>query len=230
MLNNKNNIMTSLSIIWAPISNYGLTWRLTFNPIYSLIMMIGIVICAVAANWQFNKAQVFMAPFAGSLNIKGQYLNEYSHYLDNQTLNGKVGYAVITPFQTEEKIYLINRGFIRYDNRDVLPEIKPVTGKVEITGVLTENRKPMLLNDSLQDPLFLRVQYISHQHFSLMLAHAPEQEIFQLQQGQGLLTAFPQKQPYLSHHRHMGYAMQWGLLAMAGIIIWLIASIKRGEK
>ena len=230
MLNNKNNIISSLSMIFSPFYNYGQTWKLSFNPVYSLIMMLGIGICLIAANWQFTKSQFYMAPVAQSVHMTGQYLNDYTHYLDNQTLNGQAGYAVITPFKYDSSVYLVNRGFISYENRTELPHVPSVTGTVEITGILKENLKPLLLNESLQDPIFLRVQFINNKHFSMMLNQNVSEKIFLVQEGEGLLNPFPESQPYLNHHRHMGYAIQWGLLAIAGLIIWFIASIKRGIK
>mgnify|MGYP002700098673 FL=1 len=230
MLNNKNNIISSLSMVLSPFLNYGQTWRLVINPVYSLIMLLGIGICVIAANWQFSKSQFYMAPLAQSVHVQGQYLNEYTHYLDNQTLNGTPGYAVITPFKYDSAIYLINRGFVPYKNRLELPVINPIVGNVELTGVLKDYQKPMLLNDSLQDPVFFRMQFINNKHFSLMLNQPVSKKIFHLESGPGLEMSFPDSQPYLNHHRHMGYAVQWGLLALAGLIIWFIASIKRGQK
>jgi surfeit locus 1 family protein len=230
MLNNKNNMMSSLSMITNPFASYGQTWRLTFKPFYSLIMLLGIGICASAANWQFSKSQFYLAPIAQTMHMEGKYLNDFTHYLDNQTLNGKAGYAVITPFDYENTIYLINRGFINYKNRDELPRVPIVESSVKIVGHLIDYKKPMLLNDSLQDPLAFRVQYISNRSFSTMLSQPVVKKIFQLESGPGLAQAFPVSEPYLNHHRHMGYTIQWGLLALAGLVIWIIASIKREEK
>ena len=229
MLNNKNNIISSLNIIMTLFSSYGQTWRLSFHPIYSLVMLIGIGICVVAANWQFTKSEFYLAPIAKSVHVNGQYLNEYTHYLDNQTLNGKAGYAVITPFKYEKTIYLVNRGFIAYESRNALPEVESINETVEITGFLKAYKKPMLLNDSLQDPLFLRIQYINHKQFSMMHELPVAEKILHITSGPGLINAFPDTDPYLSQHRHMGYALQWFLLALSGLVIWLIASIKRGN-
>lgn len=193
-------------------------------------MLLGIGICVVAASWQYNKAQFFTAPIAQVSHMQGEYLNQYTHYLDNQTLDGKPGYAVITPFKYEQSMYLVNRGFIAYANRDALPSVSPISGEVKISGYLKRNNKPLLLNDSLQDPLNLRIQFINAKHFELMLSQSVAPKIFHIESGPGLTTPFPKSQPYLSHHRHMGYAIQWGLLAIAGFFIWFVASIKRGEK
>lgn len=229
MLNNKNNIISSLNILLTPFSSYGQTWRITFHPIYSLIMLIGISICVAATSWQLTKSEHYLAPISKPIHVDGQYLNEYTHYLDNQTLNGKPGYAVITPFKYEQTIYLVNRGFVAYENRNELPEVETINNTVVITGILKEYQKPMLLNDSLQDPIFLRIQYIDFKQFAMMHEFPVVEKILHVTSGPGLINSFPDKDPYLSQHRHMGYALQWFLLALAGLIIWLIASIKRGN-
>ena len=129
-------------------------------------MLLGIAICFSAAVWQYQTSIFFQAPAAQSVHMKGVFLNEYTHFLDNQTLNGKVGYAVITPFLYDETIYLVNRGFIHYQTRDELPQVIPVIGTVEIDGYLKTNHKPLLLNNSLQDPLKPRIQFIDEKYFS----------------------------------------------------------------
>lgn len=229
MLNNKNNIISNLNIIKSPFSNYGQTWYLRFHPKYSLIMLIGIGVCITAANWQFTKSQGYLAPAPFSFHLEGRYLNEQTHFLDNQTLNGAPGYAVITPLEYEKTIYLVNRGFVSYENRDELPAVEPVLGIVQLEGVLKRYQKPMLLNDQLQDPIFTRIQFINIKHFSLMNEYPVAKKIFHLTKGKGLVKPFPNVDPYLSQHRHLGYAVQWFLLALAGLVIWLIASIKKGE-
>ena len=153
-------------MVIAPFSGYGKTWSFNFSPIYSLIMFVGIGICATAANWQHSKSQSFLTPVSQSIEITGHYLNNYTHFLDNQTLKGKAGYAAITPFITSDKVYLVNRGFTSYQSRDALPAISQISSKISITGQLRIHKKPLLLNDSLQDPLLLRIQYIDHKHFS----------------------------------------------------------------
>ncbi len=158
--------------------------------------------------------------------MKGHYLNEFTHFLDNQTLHGRAGYAVITPFAYEASIYLVNRGFVSYESRDFLPRVTPVTQTVTLSGLLLNNNIPMLLNSRLIDPLSKRIQYINNKYYSQLVGQAVVKDIFHLKQGAGLQTLMPVKAPYLNHHRHQGYALQWLLLAIAGLIILVVASIK----
>jgi len=210
--------------------NVNRNWHFVIKPLYSFIMLLGIGICLTAAYWQYQKAMFYQAPASQVRHMQGTFLNQYSHFLDNQTLNGQAGYALITPFQYETDIFLVNRGFVGYDSRDVLPTIQAVTGEVTIEGQLKQHHKPLLLNNSLQDPLKARIQFVDEKYFSSITSQAVSDEIFMQKSGPGLLQAFPETQPYLSHHRHQAYALQWFLLAICGGIIWLLASIKRGKK
>lgn len=216
--------MTNPSIV-----NVNRNWHFVIKPLYSFIMLLGIAICLSAAVWQYQKSIFFQAPAAQSLHMKGVFLNEHTHFLDNQTLDGKVGYAVITPFLYDETIYLVNRGFIAYQTRDELPQVMPVMGSVEIDGYLKTNHKPLLLNNSLQDPLQTRIQFIDEKYFSKAFNRNVSENVFMMKTGHGLLQVMPEKSAYLSHHRHQAYALQWFLLGLSGIFILLIASVKRGN-
>ncbi len=208
MLSNKNNKINPFkSITLNPLLGFKRSWYISIKPLYSLIMLLGIGICLAAGIWQYQKSQFYLAPVAQQVHMKGHYLNEYTHFLDNQTLHGRAGYAVITPFVYEASVYLVNRGFVSYESRDQLPRVTPIIETATLTGLVLTNNIPMLLNSRFV-----------------------VKDIFHLKQGAGLQTLMPVKSPYLSHHRHQGYALQWLLLAVAGLIILVLSSIKTGLK
>lgn len=213
-----------------PLQSYNKYWYFNFKPLYSLIMFLGISICLAASAWQYQKSMFYLAPVSQQVHMKGQYLNEHTHFLDNQTLNGRAGYAVITPFKYEDSIYLINRGFITYKDRNQMPIIDAVKGPITIEGLLAINKKPLLLNTNLHDPIESRIQFIDHQYFSMITSGRVVKDIFHLKQGPGIFSLQPSKAPYLSHHRHKAYALQWLLLGIAGIVILFVSSIGRGKK
>ncbi len=227
MLSNKNNNINPFkSMIMNPIGSFRQYWYISIKPLYSLIMLLGIGICLVAASWQYQKSQFYLAPVAQQVQVKGHYLNKHTHFLDNQTLHGRAGYAVITPFQYDAGIYLVNRGFVLYQQRDTLPNIESVLGESTLSGVMLKNNIPMLLNTSLIDPVSSRIQYINNRYFSKLTSLKVEEKIFHLKEGVGLQALMPVKEPFLNHHRHQGYAIQWLLLGIAGIVILLISSVK----
>ena len=174
--------------MFTPIVEFIQARRFKFRPVYSFVMVLGICICSIAAFWQYEKALFYTQPKAQILHIQGSYFNEHSRYLDNQTHNGQVGYAVITPFLYDGTVYMVNRGFIAYKNRSELPKIEPVLGNAVLRGRLHVNHKPLLLNTTLIDPISERVQFVDRQAFVKLLNLPVKNEVFILNEGQGLLT------------------------------------------
>jgi surfeit locus 1 family protein len=231
MVSNKNNKINPFkSMMLSPVSSFRQSWYFSIKPLYSLIMLLGIAICVAAGTWQYQKSQFYLGPVAQSSQINGYYLNTHTHFLDNKTLKGQVGYAIITPFDYDGQVYLINRGFVAYKNREKLPVFNPVYKLSKITGLLVDYQTPLLLNSKLIDPIKKRIQYIDHQYFSDITGKRVSRKILKLQKGSGLQTLMPIKAPYLNHHRHQGYALQWFLLAIAGLIILVLSSITRSIK
>ena len=74
------------------------------------------------------------------VNLTGKYFFQKQIYLYSLNNNGEPGYDVITPFKTiKEENVLINRGWIKKENRNKLPMI---SAKTDIAGMLrTANRK-----------------------------------------------------------------------------------------
>lgn len=216
-------------MLLSPIVDFFQARQFTFRPIYSFVMVLGISVCTLAAVWQYQKAIFYTQPQNQLMHIQGQYLNEYQHFLDNQTHNGQVGYAVIVPFLYDSTVYLVNRGFVPYKNRHEMPNVPEVNGIVQLVGRLYVNHKPLLLNTSLVDPIENRIQFVDRQFFETQLQRPVNSELFVLREGAGLLVKTKEKEPYLNHHKHQAYALQWILLAIAGVIIWLFASMNKNE-
>jgi surfeit locus 1 family protein len=48
--------------------------------------------------------------------------------------------------------------------------------------------------------------------------------------GKGKLVDIYQSSPYLNKHRHLGYAMQWLLIAIAALMIGIFSVIRLDER
>jgi len=60
------------------------------------------------------------------VRLQGRFLEQYSFLLDNRIRDGRYGVEVITPFQTNQALVLVNRGWLAGDPyRRTLPEIPP---------------------------------------------------------------------------------------------------------
>lgn len=81
----------------------------------------------------------------------GHYLAEKSIYIDNQVVDGQVGYLVFTPFklQQDERSVMVNRGWLPVgDSRDVLPGFDTSSATQTLAGRLNDApEQPPLWND-----------------------------------------------------------------------------------
>jgi len=77
--------------------------------------------------------------------ITGNYDKKKQYLIDNQIVNGRAGYFVMTPFYMEgmEKAVLVNRGWVILNqNRQILPDIPVVDTRQTIKGRI--NRFPVV--------------------------------------------------------------------------------------
>lgn len=207
------------------------------RPIYSLVMMMGSVLCAILGFWQFSKSLTYHdlehmdVPL---IKIKGRYLADENWYLDNRTLNGVAGYEVMTPFVTGQKVWLVNRGFIAYENRSILPDVVTPLESAVITGLPSDVIKPLILKSQKEKPeLSRRLQFVNiedlNEQLSHRLSHDFQEQLFVLKEGSGQLSPMENVAPYMSRHKHLAYAVQWWLLMVAAIVIWLVSSYRKHE-
>jgi surfeit locus 1 family protein len=163
---------------------------------------------------------------------QGILINENQILLDNQIVNGRVGYRVITPLKlaNSETVVLIDRGFIPIHNRSELPLIPPITGLLTLQGIINQPANPLALGQ-LFDPNIkqwpLRVQTLQYDQISLILKYPVAPLLLQLQEGDPLLfTVIPISFP-LSAEKHLGYAIQWFMMALAVFIYYCVSHCQR---
>ncbi len=80
------------------------------------------------------------------ITTRGTFLNHQTFLIDNQTYRHQPGYAVITPFKTQQtsKIILINRGWVSKNHQAIQP-----THQTSIQGLIYQPyQKTFILNAS----------------------------------------------------------------------------------
>ncbi|QKQ24616.1 SURF1 family protein [Candidatus Ruthia endofausta] len=161
--------------------------------------------------------------------LKGHYDTNKQFIYDNQIVKGNAGYYVLTPFILSDKTaILVNRGFVPwYGKREQLTDIKldnlPRVIKVELIKPVERIRLkqqpikpnfPILIQSLNLDEL----STISDYQIITMLAR------LDVKASDGF---FRQWQPfYGSIDKHLGYALQWFLMALVLGIIALKLLIK----
>lgn len=163
------------------------------------------------------------------IEVEGEYLSEYTIFLDNKTHKGRAGYHIVTPLKIANSsvCVAINRGWVAtgYD-RAVLPEIAEVNGQVKVTGVVvsSELRALELSNTLPTGKVWGNFDLNRYQE----VVNLKMQPIMVLQKDRiedGLIRDWDK--PDSGASKNIGYAIQWFLLAATAIIIFLVLNVKR---
>ena len=168
------------------------------------------------------------------VRLQGKYLSDKQFIYDNQIVDQVSGYYVLTPYALEgqSKSILINRGFIPWNGRrDKLADIVIGQETREIKVQISKPIKRMELKPSevgIQFPVLIQ---------SIDLQDMADRAKVDFSSVIGLLDAsasngFIRKwEPYTgSIEKHIGYAVQWFLMAFVLAIIGIRIAIKQRKK
>jgi surfeit locus 1 family protein len=168
------------------------------------------------------------------VRLQGKYLSDKQFIYDNQIVDQVSGYYVLTPYALEgqSKAILINRGFIPWNGRrDKLADIVIGQETREIKVQISKPIKRMELKPSevgIQFPALIQ---------SIDLQDMADRAKVDFSSVIGLLDAsasngFIRKwEPYTgSIEKHIGYAIQWFLMALVLAIIGIRIAIKQRKK
>ena len=147
--------------------------------------------------------------------LEGRYDNDKQFIYDNQIVNGNAGYYVLTPFILDNKtVILVNRGFVPwYGSREKLVDIAVSEAKVSIQVRLIKPKERIKFkqNDSTTFPMLiqsLNIERLSHLLDYQLIAMLAQLDV---KSDNGF---YRQWQPfYGSVDKHLGYALQWFLMA-----------------
>lgn len=168
----------------------------------------------------------------------GNYDAQKSIYIDNQVVNGRVGYQVFTPLiLPSNQAILVGRGWLPVgDSRDVLPDFDTPLEPQKLMGRLNlPMAKPPLWNDAYKVNngavwQYLPIAQYAHQMqltvLPLVLELAPEQVSVKTE----VETSFVRKWAAVNDEwvaKHQGYAFQWFAMALAFFIACVVLLIRR---
>ncbi len=169
--------------------------------------------------------------------ITGHYDAAHSFLIDNQIVDGKAGYFVLTPFilDKQQQAVLVNRGWVPLTaNRQQLPDVSTGSEVVAIKGRI--NQFPSvgykLAGGEIPTETWPAVvQFVDSQVLSAKLAY-PVYD-FQIELDDDQTAGFVRHwhtQATIPPEKHQAYAVQWfGLAAtLTGLFIW-ISTRKRRE-
>ena len=188
------------------------------------------------ASWQqqdgvpVTQLQELSLPALDGAPLRGQvrWLSPYIWLLDNQIVNGRVGYDVVVPVQAQDSMFLLNLGWTegRADRAD-LPQVA-IPEVIELQGVLRTEPRPFLLGQNIESGSGYpqRIQAV----LPLQLAEASGLRLADAVFYQQQSSFIPHYQPViLPPEKHRAYALQWALLAVAVVFVALAVRYQRGH-
>jgi len=167
-----------------------------------------------------------------AVSIEGEPLSQRQFLLDNEVRNGRVGYAVLTPFVLGDgRVVLVDRGWVPVGgSRSRLPQVEiPERRRVVEGRVYVPFGEPYSLGDAgAGDAPWPRViQYLDFNAIALWLKAdvAPLVVRMDAEEEDGYLRNWSEL-PF-SADRHLAYAVQWFALALAVVVVFVLLSFSK---
>ena len=168
------------------------------------------------------------------VRLQGKYLSDKQFIYDNQIVNQISGYYVLTPYALEgqSKAILINRGFIPWNGRrDKLADIGIGQDAREIKVQISKPIKRMELKPSetgIQFPVLIQSIEIQDMADIARIDFSSVIGLLDPSTSDGFIRKW---EPYTgSIEKHIGYAIQWFLMALVLAIIGIRIAIKQRKK
>lgn len=163
---------------------------------------------------------------------RGHWLSPQVWLVDNQIVKGRVGYDVIVPVQLDSvgQPMLVNLGWVAAPTgRERLPQVQ-IPAVIEVRGLLRTQLGGFHLGQNIEDngswPMRIQQVYVPALDRYMRSALYPGL-VYQMEASPFLVHYQP---VVISPERHRAYALQWGLLALAVLVVALAASSRPLEK
>ena len=162
------------------------------------------------------------------VNVRGSFISSATLFLDNQVLNGVVGYHVVTPLKIEDgDIHvLVNRGWIAAGDRRNLPRISTPESTQTIEGVAIAPARRVFELAPESEVGALRQHLVIERESALLRIRLQPFVITQTNGPQdGLSRAVPHFDAKVD--MHWGYAFQWYSLAVLAAVFYLVLNFRK---
>lgn len=162
-----------------------------------------------------------------AVRLQGRWLAERTIYLENRSMDGRVGFIVVTPLLLEHGAVVVQRGWTPRDamERTRLPDLATPSGVVEIAGFVAAPPSRLFefsdsaaasgrIRQNLDLAEFARETGLLLYPLSILQADDAGNR------GDGLLRHWPP--PAIDVYKNYGYAAQWFALAalITGLYVW----------
>ena len=161
---------------------------------------------------------------------EGSFIEPY-FLLDNIVYNRKAGYYVISPFLIDEKILLVNRGWVDNYSRQKYPVIDTPKEVMIINGYV---KYPMQLLELTSENISVKEPYVIQNININQISNIIKKEIYpfilNLNESSRFLYKYIPEKNEKSDLKHYMYAGQWFLFTIIGIFFLIILNRKSNGK
>ena len=160
------------------------------------------------------------------VNFEGTAQATRYFLLDNKIHNGRVGYQVLVPMQTDSGTLITNFGWVAATHsRDILPSIQIDAATMLYAGVISlPINNAMVKETALIDGHWPKV--LQQTDLKVIQQHYGQEVLpfVVLLNAQTTTTFVRNWQPVvMAPEKHLAYAVQWFLLGLAAIAVFIIA-------
>lgn len=168
------------------------------------------------------------------VKLRGQFVRDWSLYLDNRPLYGVAGFYVLMPFKIEgsDRYVLVARGWLQRNpvERTKIPPLLTDNGLIEIEGVVRDqlDRTMQLGKSETLKPGSI-VQHLPLDELSRLTGFSIFDKVLEQTSNasDSLVRDWPK--PSAGADKHRAYAFQWYGLALMAAIFFVVTGIRRGK-
>lgn len=166
--------------------------------------------------------------------LKGRFDSAHQFMLDNQIVDGKVGYFVLTPFVLEgqDKAILVNRGWLVLGkDRNTLPKLEVDAMQIQVEGRINQFPSVGIKLKGVEIPTKswpAVVQVIDSKVLSEILGYQLLE--FQIELDPSYVDGYKREWKInipIPPEKHLAYAVQWFGLALTLTVLYIWISNKR---
>lgn len=169
-----------------------------------------------------------------AISATGIFDNTRQLLLDNRILNSVVGYEVISPFYTDDRVLLVNRGWIAQgSSRQSLPKLELTEEQVTITGhIYVPDGELMILGaeEAVTNSWPKVIQSVDIQALSSVMDEAFGPHVVRLDENSTAVLQTNWTAINMRPEVHRAYAVQWFVMASVLIFLYLFFSIRKLER
>lgn len=169
------------------------------------------------------------------VSLEGEFVPQWTVYLENRPHDGAVGFHVLTPFKIagSQRAVMVARGWAPRDavDRTKVPHPATPAGPVRIDGTLRRDAGHVLQLGQADAPrpgaILQNLDIAALSAASGLPLSSQVIELLAAPPGgdDGLARAWPA--PSLGIDRHRAYALQWYALAAMALVFFLVTGLRR---